>query len=61
MVINLRSNFHSLSEGKGAGWKDHELLKGHLVPSMGPPVDDVKSRNREGDSLNVAQLIDVTI
>lgn len=46
-VVGLRTHLHGLSEAGSTSGKEHELLEGKGITSVGATVDDVEGRNGE--------------
>lgn len=62
MVVSLGTHLHGLSEGRGTGRKDHELLESQGVSGVGSTVDDVEGGGREDiRRLNTSQLSEVLV
>ena len=53
VMVGFGTHSHGFGERSGAVGKEHELLHGELVASMGAAVDDVENGNGEGELLGV--------
>jgi hypothetical protein len=62
VVVGLGTHLHGLGERLGTGGQDHELLESQGVTSVGPSVDNVERRGRQGErSLDAGDLSQVLV
>ena len=58
-IAHLRADLHSLSERRGAGGEDHELLEGKTVPGVLSAVDHVERGHRHLQLLVAGEVREV--